>query len=444
MTQPIQEQFINYLLQSKDASIIELNNLDEGYFSEYGAEIKYIFAHLEKYGSIPDRETFLSVFGDFPVMNVGEPPSYLIDELFKDYQARRIAETFNRIRPLLINGETEKAMRIYKEDSEKLNTGVALTCVDILKDTSRYDAYVERMGDYSKYFISTGFKELDDIMGGIDREEELGVVVARTNVGKSMLAIKMATAAAMQGLTVGFYSGEMGVNKVGYRMDSFLGKLNGGALIHGNASVGDQYKKYIDGLPGRCKGSFKVLTPAMINGSAGVNALRMFIEREKLDILFVDQLSLLEDDRKARVPYEKAANISKDLKNLQVMKRIPIISVSQQNRTKNDGDADDSIDTTQIAMSDRIAQDATFILGITRDKKDSSLMTIHVVKSRDSAAGAKVTYLADFSRGTFTYMPEGGTKTSAPGARPGDYGPGTRPEDYEIVAGEEADGDEVF
>ena len=41
-----------------------------------------------------------------------------------------------------------------------------------------------------------------------------------------------------------------------------------------------------------------------------------------------------------KILLKKAANISRDLKNLQVMKRIPIISVSQMNRTKNDLDSD--------------------------------------------------------------------------------------------------------
>ena len=433
----IQEQFISYVLNNKDSSIIELNNLDEGYFSDYKAEFGFIRAHMDRYHSIPDKETFLASFPDFELIDVREPSSYLLEELFKDYQTRRMAATFNRIRPLLIEGDVEKAMSIYKEDSENLNTGVAMSCVDIMRDTSRYDAYLERTKDYSKYYISTGFTELDKLIGGIDREEELGVIVARTNAGKSQIAIKMATSAAMQGLNVGFYSGEMGVNKVGYRVDTLLGKFNGGALIHGNATINLQYKKYLDGLPGKCPGSLKVLTPNMINGSAGVNALRMFIEKEKLDILFIDQLSLLEDDRKAKVPYEKAANISKDLKNLQVMKRIPIISVSQQNRTKNDDAKDDSIDTTQIAMSDRIAQDATFILGITRDKKDNSIVSLHVVKSRDSANGQKLTYVVDFNKGQWTFVPEGDEN-----GKPSDGEPKFSQSAYRKA--DEPEGEEVF
>jgi replicative DNA helicase len=773
----IQEQFISYVLNSKDSSIIELNNLDEGYFSDYKAEFGFIRAHMDRYHSIPDKETFLASFPDFELIDVREPSSYLLEELFKDYQTKRMASTFNRIRPLLIEGDVEKAMSIYKADSETLSTGVALSCVDIMRDTSRYDAYLERTKDYSKYYISTGFTELDKLIGGIDREEELGVVVARTNIGKCLskgtkvllangvlknvedievgdqvqslnrvntvlalhhgvsngyriipnrgepftvsanhiltilqlkehwdsarkqmvtendfemsdisvedylklsnhkkhlsklfcpkvdyqtkqqtippyilgvwlgdgtckepsittmddeireelsdyaksigvtlteyhepkgkartyslsgrngkflkllrgynlinnkhipleyltgdrnqrlellagivdtdgylmnsqrgveivqkskelseqlvqlvrglgfktsgivvkhnnkynrdyyrftfygelsliptrlprkqlldsshrsklsvtgfkvepverveyygfmadgdhryimsngiithntwILLKMAVSAAMQGLNVGLYSGEMSERKVGYRVDTILGKFSNGAIIHGNAGISQQYRKYLDELPGKCPGSLKVLTPKMINGSAGVNALRMFIEKEKLDILFIDQLSLLEDDRKARVPYEKAANISKDLKNLQVMKRIPIISVSQQNRTKNEDAKDDSIDTTQLAMSDRIAQDATFILGITRDKKDNSIMSIHVVKSRDSANGQKLTYVVDLNKGQWTFVPE-----EDENGKPSDGEPKFSQSAYQKA--DEPEGEEVF
>ena len=58
----------------------------------------------------------------------------------------------------------------------------------------------------------------------------------------------------------------------------------------------------------------------MIGELATVSQLRAFIEKENLDILFVDQHSLLEDERHGKTPVEKAANISKSLKALQVLK----------------------------------------------------------------------------------------------------------------------------
>ena len=170
----------------------------------------------------------------------------------------------------------------------------------------------------------------------------------------------------------------------------------------GNADIQPRYKAYIDSLASKYKGTIKVLTPAMIDGPAGVNALKAFIEKDKLDILFIDQHSLLEDDRKGKTPVEKAANISKDLKNLQVLKKIPIIAVSQSNRTEKEENKD-ILDTTQIAQADRIGQDSTTIIGL--KQKDENTMTLQLVKSRDSESHKILTYAIDFDRGIFTYIP---------------------------------------
>jgi len=421
----IQLQFLNYLLEKQDSSLIVLNNLNDGFFSDYKSEFNFIKNHLDQYGNICDLSTFLNVFPDFEVIKVNESEAYLIKALYDDYNTRNIASVFNKIRTSLMSGDVDKAMQDLKNAQENMVAGVSMTCVDIAKDTSRYNDYVERTQDFGKYYISTGFKELDKVVGGFDREEELATIVARTNYGKSWILLKCALASAQQGLNVGIYSGEMSERKVGYRIDTLLGHINNGAIIHGNVSYQNEYKKYIDELPHMLKGSIKVLTPKMISGPATVNSLQVFIEKEKLDILFVDQLSLLEDQRKGKTPVEKASNISKDLKNLQVMKRIPIISVSQQNRTK----ADDGVDTTQIAQSDRIGQDSTMILFL--EKKDD-IMKITLVKSRDSENGKVLTYCVDLNLGNFVYIPD-----------ENDANGGEVEEDYETRYTEKVEGEDV-
>lgn len=395
----IQLQVLNKILKDKDSSMIVLNNLTEEYFSDYSNEFNFIKNHLDRYGNIPDLESFLNKFSDFEIINVEERSSYLISELVSDKNTRNLANVFNKIRSLLMEGKTDEAMTLFKNSSDTLSTGIALQCVDIIKDTSRYDAYVERTKDFEKFYIKTGFSELDKIIGGWDREEELATIVARTNYGKSWVLLKCAVASAEQGLKVGIYSGEMSEKKIGYRLDTLVGHISNGSIIHGNIAVQNDYKRYIDSLSTRFTGSIKVLTPNMIDGPAGVSSLRTFIEKENLDILFVDQHSLLEDDRKAKNSFEKAANISKDLKNLQVMKRVPIISVSQQNRTKNE----EGVDTTQIAQSDRIGQDSTVIIFL---EKKEDLLKMTLVKSRDSENGKSFTYRVDFDKGLFVYIPE--------------------------------------
>lgn len=396
----IQLQMLNRILQSKNTALITVNNLTNEYFSEYKEEFNFIKNHLDTYGNIPDIETFLSRFKEFDVIEVNENDNYLIDALYEDRNQRELASVFNKVRSLIMNNKTDEAMKLYLNASQNIVKGIHLDSVDIIHDTSRYDRYLEKCNDFNKYYVSTGFSELDEIIGGWDRQEELATIAARSGVGKSWLLLFVAVAAARQGLNVGIYSGEMSEDKVGYRIDTLISHLSNGQIIHGNVNVSGHYKEYLDSLPSTIRGSIRVLTPSKINGPAGVTALRAFIEKDGLDMLCVDQHSLLEDDRNAKNPVERAANISRDLKNLQVMKHIPIISVSQQNRNS----VENGVSTANIAQSDRIAQDSTIILFL--EQKDG-VLTIHLTKSRDSVNAKDLRYAVDLDKGIFTFIPEG-------------------------------------
>lgn len=405
----IQEQFLNYLLATKDNSLITLNNLTDEFFSDYEKEFNFISQHYNEYGVIPDLTTFVAEFPNFDVMQVNEPASYLIDKLYEDRNSRKLAELFNKVRDEFIKGNIDNATNLYLNSMSDIARARHIESIDILRDTSRYDAYIDRTEDWKKYFIKTGFPELDQIIGGWDRQEELATIVARSNMGKSWILIKCACAAAEQGLRVGIYSGEMSERKVGYRIDTLIGHISNTALTKGKREIQNEYKQFLDSLPQKYSGVMKVLTPNMIGGPAGVTALRAFVEKDNLDVLFVDQHSLLEDDRKAKNPVERASNISKDLKNLQVLKQIPIISVSQQNRTSTEN----GVGLEHVAQSDRIAQDSTIVLFF--EQKDG-IIKMHLVKSRDSANMKDLSYAVDFDQGIFKYIPEENNALDGQGA----------------------------
>lgn len=402
-----QFQIINKILQTKDYSFITLNNLTVEYFFNYKAEYEFIKTHYDTYHTVPDRLTFLNNFPDFVIQDVNEPDNYLIEQLYNDYNQSYLASRFNGIKKLLEADDTAGATKFFLESIEKLHIGSALRCTDIMSDTSRYDRYLDMIANQSKYFISTGFPELDKIITGIDRRNENMVIAARTGVGKSWLLLAMAAAASRQGLTVGIYSGEMSVDKVAYRIDTLIGNIDNKKISRGELFYKDHYKNYLDSLKCSKYGPIKVLTPNDIAGPATVNALQAFVEKEHLDILFIDQYSLLEDTSRAKVAHEKVANISKAVKNLQVLKQIPIISVSQMNRTKNE---DKTQDASQIALSDRIGQDATIILMLDKQEsedpahKGSYKVSLNLVKSRDGGDGRKLDYLWDFNTGIYKYI----------------------------------------
>lgn len=393
----IQAQVINYLLSSKDASVITLNGLTSDYFSDFTSEYNFIRSHLNKYNNIPDVSTFLNVFPDFEVMNVSESVNYLLSELMRDKNKRFLADNYNKARQLIMDGKVEEAMTLLKTASEESTEFITLNAVDLMHDTSRFDVYQDKIDNLNKYFVTTGFRELDAIFGGWDKNEDVVTLVARNGLGKSWLLDKCAVAAALDGKRVGLYSGEMSEDAVGYRIDSLVGHISNGALVHGNASVKNDYKKFLERLSAECKGNLFVLTPKQINGRPTVSSLKAFVEKYKLDILFVDQHSLLEDERGGKTDVSIASNISTDIKMLQSTKRIPIICVAQQNREKVEA----GFDTTQIARADKIAQDSSIIIFL--ERKDD-LMKLHIGKSRQSGAGQVLTYRIDLNKGIFEYI----------------------------------------
>ena len=409
-----QLQVLNKVLNTKDYSIILLNNLDERYFYNYVAEFKFIKKHYETYQTVPDKLTFAAAFPDFDLIEVTEPDNYLLEQLTRDFKKSFLATAFNQMRKYIEEDKIDAAVNYFESSVENMRGGSPIKSVDILQDSSRYDKFVERTADRSKYYISTGFKELDNIIGGVDRENENMVIAARTGIGKTNLLIKFAVEFAKQGLRVGLYEGEMTEDKVGYRVDTYLGHIDNTGLNRGDASITSQYKTYLEGLKtGGIKGSLKVLTPAQVGGAVTVDTLEAFIKREHLEVLLVDQYSLLEDTSHAKSSWERVGNISKAIKNLQVRYCIPIISVSQMNRTKEE---DGEQDTTQIGLADRIGQDATVVLMLSRsssnkskdskESKEKDLLHINIVKSRDGGDNRKLTYKADFNYGRFTYIPE--------------------------------------
>ena len=144
-----------------------------------------------------------------------------------------------------------------------------------------------------------------------------------------------------------------------------------------------------------------------VAGDRTVDALTAFIEKEHLDILFIDQYSLLEDKRHGKQEFERVGNIAKDIKSLQVEKHIPIISVSQMNRTKTEGE----LDTSQISLSDKIPQYATILIMLEQkdqeetDPNNPKLITLNITKSRDGGDHRKVQYGVNFNTGEWNYIP---------------------------------------
>lgn len=396
----IEIQVLNYILSTGDYSFILENNLTSDYFPNTKKEFIFIHKHYLTYGQTPDTVTFLNSFPDFEVITVNETKDYLLNELYRSYNENFLATTFNKIKGLLMSGKTEDAMNLFSSSANSLSGKRRLEAVNILEDTSRYDSYVDKCSDFDKYYVSTGFRELDNSIGGIDRKNAYFVLSARAGMGKTYVMAKMAVEAAKKGLKVGFYEGEMEVDKLSYRFDTLMSHISNGAIMHGNISVSNSYKSYLDNLDAS-KHLF-ILTRDMVpDEMVTVSVLEAFIDKYDLDILFIDQLSLLDSDLKGGRSFEQVADISKKLKNLQVRKQIPLVVASQQNRSSiEDGKM---AGTENLALSDRVGQDASEVVFIS---KDNDIMTFNIAKARDGAKKYVLKYSVDFDKGRFVYIPD--------------------------------------
>lgn len=396
-----QLQVLNLILDKKDIEFLSV--LDSKQFSQYKTEFNFILNHYKQYQQIPDIQTFLKVFPDFDVVQVTESKDYLLKTLNTEYNEEFLARTFNKIRDLLLKGKTDEAMTVLSRASSKAETSKQFTALDILSDISRYDEYLDKCNNFDDHFVSTGFKELDKSFGGgIDRDNGYFVISARPGVGKTLIMIKFITAAVQKGLRVGLYEGEMTANKIAGRFDTMVSHISNSAINHGGSHVANKYKTYLEELRKNTKGEFFVLTRDMVKEQKmTVDVLRTFVDKYDLDMLFVDQISLLDSTSWSSKAFEQVAEISRELKKLQVQKHIPIVVASQQNREKIEEGA--FAGTQNISMSDRIGQDATEVVYIS--KKDN-IMTFNIAKSRDGCSKYTLSYNVDIDKGQFTYIPD--------------------------------------
>lgn len=397
----IELQVLNYLFQKNSIQLISFNNITEDHFTTYKDQFKFIMEYYNKYSQLPSKETFQTKFIDnFEWLTITDPEDYLVDKLKEAKLYRELVGEYKKLSDIIKSGNSTQAVEKMAELSQKFLKEKATPVVDLITNVGiRYDNYLDRVANRDKAFVTTGLKELDDILGGWDCLNETAIIAARTGMGKSWWLIYFALHAAKQGLKVGYYSGEMETDLVGYRLDTFEGGIANGSLTRGNDNVKLFYEDYVKKLNTNVSGHIYCITPDMIDGSATITKLRAFIEKYELDMLCVDQFSLLEDEKRGRTPREQMSNLSKDLRALQRIKKIPILAASQLNREEQE----DGPSTKNISESDRIGQDATTILFI--ERKDSDRIVFTVGKARTAKTGDKLTYNWNINMGKLTYIP---------------------------------------
>lgn len=394
----IQDQALTKIIRSGSYDIIDRGAFTEEYFDQRIDEFNFVVNHHEKYGTVPDVETFFDKFSEFPVLEVTESDEYIIDKLAEECAYRRMAPIFKKAADICNDGDTFGGLDYFLKNIQDVYTmSGASVGTDINQIGDRlYDDWLHKGSEGSDYLLSTSFGELDERVGGLRKGEELCVIYARTNNAKSWILDRILSHNNSRGHVVGLFSPEMSAETVAYRMHTLDGHFDNFALSTGRRLENqNEYKEYLNNLKDR--NPLLVCNPRDFGRKATISQLRRWCITNKIEILGIDGISYLTDERYKRGDSRTISltNISEDLMQLSCELKIPIIVVAQANRS---GVSDSNPELDSIRDSDGISHNASIAISC---KLADDILTLKVTKARYSKLGDKLRYKCDLNYGQF-------------------------------------------
>ena len=179
--------------------------------------------------------------------------------------------------------------------------------------------------------VPTGFYDLDDITAGL-QPSDLIVIAGRPSMGKTSLALGMATHAAIHAkAVVGIFSLEMSKPQIVLRMLSSEARVDSHGLRTGKIQKEDWWR--LAEAAGRLEQA-----QIFIDDTGGITVQQMRgkarrLKAEKgLDLLIVDYLQLMQGRSDSESRQQEISDISRSLKALAKELNVPVIALSQLSR----------------------------------------------------------------------------------------------------------------
>lgn len=287
---------------------------------------------------------------------------------------------------------------IFDITQKKFNTA-STRLNEILKETfSRIENLHDRQSRLTG--LSAGFYDLDDITCGL-QPSELIIVAARPSMGKTSLVLNVVEhVGVVEKKPVVIFSLEMSAQQVAQNMLCSHARIDAHKLRMGFLDD-KQWSDLSYGL-----GSLSE-APIFIDDTPGLTVLEMRAKARRLkaqydiQLVAVDYLQLMESSREENRQQEISV-ISRRLKSLARELKIPVIAVSQLNRSVESREGHRPR-MSDLRESGSIEQDADVIVLLHRDNyynpdKDNTAELI-IAKQRNGPTGVvKLTFLSHFMR----------------------------------------------
>ena len=265
---------------------------------------------------------------------------------------------------------------------------ISKTINEALKLGSENNFGYDYLADFERRFIpkhrnpvTTGWPEMDRICGGGMGKSELGVVVAPTGAGKSMVLVHLGAEALRAGKTVVHYTLELQDTVIANRYDSCLTGYPLSDIINFKEEIYEEVR----GLDG------SLIIKEYPTKSASTNTIRAHLSRLvkrgiKPGMVIVDYGDLLKPVTARKEKRNELESIYEELRALSTEFSCPIWTASQTNRSGLNAEV---ITMEQISEAFNKCFVADFIFSVSRtiEDKQKNLGKIFIAKNRNGPDG---------------------------------------------------------
>ena len=251
--------------------------------------------------------------------------------------------------------------------------------------------------------ISSGFSNFDEKTSGLQKAD-LIIVAGRPSMGKTSFAMNLAENAVMgTENSVAIFSMEMPGEQLAIRMMSSLGRIDSHNLRTGKLDDQD-WPRLISSVNMLSKAKLFIDdSPAL--SPTEVRARTRRLKREHgLDLVIIDYLQLMQVGGSTENRATEISEISRSLKALAKELNVPVIALSQLNRSVEQR-PDKRPVMSDLRESGGIEQDADVILFIYRDEvynpesSDKGTAEILIRKQRNGPIGmVRLAFLGQYTR----------------------------------------------
>ena len=394
--------FADQIMEVFDITFLEL-----GYLRLFTSKI---MNYREKYGVHPTKKIMSTV-----IKSDMDKENEAIQKQVRDYFARVLAagtlkdsefikdKALDFCRKQKLKGAMLKSVDLlqtcsFDEISKIINDALVMGSdsnfgYDYLKD------FEERFEIKARNPISTGWSELDSISGGGLGNGELGVVVAPTGAGKSMVLTHLGAQALLKGVNVVHYTLELSDTTIASRYDSCITGVSLNDLFSFKELI---YEKVQD-----VKG--QLIVKEYPTKSASTRTIKNHLEKlvnrgVEPGLIIVDYGDLLRPVTVRKEKRTELESIYEEMRSIAQEFQCPVWTASQTNRSGLNAEVI-TMESISEAFSKCFVADLIFTVSRTMEDKTSNTGRMYVAKNRNGPDGLVYPIFMDTSNVKIRVLP---------------------------------------